>query len=204
MKSGDAPRPYAQVARAQAAEATGIRIVEAFLARLMSQWYDEITLDSVAKDAGVTVQTVIRRFGGKEGLLDHAVRMLAERINAQREVIGGDLEGIVDTLLADYEQTGDMVIRLLALEDRYAAMKELVTFGRAEHRNWVGKVFAEQLAILEEAVRPAALDALVILTDVYTWKILRRDMARPLPETAAALRQLIRSTLAGFPEIQPR
>jgi len=204
MKLTEAPRAYAQVARAQSADANGARIVEAFLGRLMSQWYDEITLDSVAKEAGVTVQTLIRRFGGKEGLLDAAIRLLATRINAQREVEGGDVTVIVDKLLADYEQTGDMVIRLLALEDRYASMKELVNFGRSEHRKWVGAVFAGQLAKLEVGVRPAALDALIILTDVYTWKMLRRDMARPLPEAAAAIRQLICSTLAGFHEAPSR
>src|SRR6266545_3349860 len=59
------PRRYTQGARAQAAEATALRIVDAFLTRLMKQWFDEITLDGVAEDAGVTVQTVVRRFGGK-------------------------------------------------------------------------------------------------------------------------------------------
>jgi AcrR family transcriptional regulator len=200
MKSNQPPRAYAQVARAEAAAATGTRIVEAFLGRLMSQWYDEITLDAVAKDAGVTVQTLVRRFGGKEGLLAPAIQTLAARIHTERATSGGDLTVILDKLLADYEQTGDMVIRLLALEDRYASMKDLVNFGRAEHRKWVGTAFAEPLANLDPATRPAAVDALVILTDVYTWKILRRDMAHSLPETAAALQHLIRSTLAGFSE----
>lgn len=203
MKSNNAPRAYAQVARAEAAAATGVRIVEAFLGRLMSQWYDEITLDAVAKDAGVTVQTLVRRFGGKEGLLTSAVQTLAARINTEREVSGGDLSVILDKLLTDYEQTGDMVIRLLALEDRYVPMKDLVNFGRGEHRKWVSSAFAESLSNLAPENRPAALDALIILTDVYTWKILRRDMAHSLPETAATLQLLIRSTLAGFSETNP-
>lgn len=201
MKSQASTRTYAQVARAEAATATGTRIVEAFLGRLMSQWYDEITLDAVAKEAGVTVQTLVRRFGGKEGLLASAVPTLAARINTQREVSGRELTVVLDKLLADYEQTGDMVIRLLALEDRYASIKDLVNFGRGEHRKWVSAAFAEQLSNLPPENRLAALDALIILTDVYTWKILRRDMAHSLPETAATLQLLIRSTLAGFLEI---
>jgi AcrR family transcriptional regulator len=204
MKSTNAPRAYAQVARAESAAATGTRIVEAFLGRLMSQWYDEITLDAVAKEAGVTVQTLVRRFGGKEKLLATSIQTLAARINTEREAPGGDLTVILEKLLADYEQTGDMVIRLLALEDRYASMKDLVNFGRGEHRKWVSTAFAGQLAALDPATRPAALDALIILTDVYTWKILRRDMAHSLPETAATLQLLIRSTLAGFSETSSR
>src|SRR3974390_2456291 len=116
-------RHYAQCARAQAAEATGRRIVEAFLARLMAQWFDEITLDRVAEDAGVTVQTVVRRFGGKEGLLSGAVQTLADRIHTQRATPPGDIDRLVDNLVGDYEQTGDAVIRLLALEGRHPALQ---------------------------------------------------------------------------------
>src|SRR4051812_12502055 len=91
-------RPYEQVARAQAAEATGQQILEAFLARLMTQWFDEITLDLVAADAGVTVQTVVRRFGGKEGLLASSVKILAEQIAARRGSGPGDLAAPVERL----------------------------------------------------------------------------------------------------------
>ena len=62
-------RRYVQAARAEAAADTARRILEAFLARLMTQWFDQITLDRVADDAGVTVQTVVRRFGGKDGVV---------------------------------------------------------------------------------------------------------------------------------------
>ena len=38
----------------------------------------------ILKDAGVTVQTVLRRFGGKEALLASAVKILAVQIRARR------------------------------------------------------------------------------------------------------------------------
>src|SRR5580765_4381638 len=114
MKNGT--RSYRQAARAESTEATGQRIVEAFLARLMEEWFDEITLDCIAADAGVTVQTIIRRFGGKDGLLADAVKLLTVQINAQRDAPSGDIDRRIDNLLADYERTGDAIIRLLALE----------------------------------------------------------------------------------------
>jgi AcrR family transcriptional regulator len=192
------PRRYTQGARAQAAEATAGRIVDAFLARLMTQWFDEITLDRVAEDAGVTVQTVVRRFGGKEGLLSEAVKALANQINARRVSPPGDIGRLVENLIADYEQVGDAVIRLLALEPRHAALKELLDFGRGEHRNWVSGAFSEPLGKLDADVRERALDALVVITDVYTWKLLRRDRARSVAEAAATLRSLIRAAIAGL------
>ena len=191
-------RRYSQGARAEAAVATGQRIVDAFLARLMTQWFDEITLDRVAADADVTVQTVVRRFGGKEGLLSKAVETLTPQIRAQRAAPEGDLDQLVDNLIGDYERTGDAVIRLLALEPRHPSLKPMLDFGRSEHNQWVSDAFAKTLNKLEGAGRTRALDSLVIITDVYTWKLLRRDVGRSVPATALTIRNLIDGTIAEF------
>src|SRR6185295_18874989 len=100
-----ATRSYHQSVRAESTEATGHRIAEAFHAQLMKQWFDEITLDQVAEDAGVTVQTVVRRFGGKQGLLESAVAVFSEQVRAQRAAPPGDVDQQVESLLADYERT---------------------------------------------------------------------------------------------------
>ena len=191
-----ATRSYHQGARAESAEATGRRIIEAFLARLMDQWFDEITLDRVAEDAGVTVQTVVRRFGGKEGLLASAVTIFAERVRAQRAAPPGDFDRLVENLLADYEKTGDAVMRLLALEQRHPTLEPVLELGRGEHRQWVSSGFAALLRGLEPPVRQRALDALVIVTDVYTWKLLRRDLGRSVREASATLKNLIQAIIA--------
>ena len=57
------------------------------------QWYDEITLDRVADEAGVTVQTIVRRFGGKAGLLDKAIHAMVR--TAQERTPPGDPERLV-------------------------------------------------------------------------------------------------------------
>jgi AcrR family transcriptional regulator len=198
MKMNPATRPYRQSSRAESAEATGRRISDAFLARLLRQWYDEITLDRVAEDAGVTVQTVVRRFRGKEGVLAAAIKTFGSQINARRAAPGGDVDRAVDNLLVDYEQTGDAVIRLLALEPRHPVLKEFLDFGRGEHRRWVETAFVKLLGELDAATRRRALDALVIATDVYTWKLLRRDMARSVAATATTIKCMIHATLAEF------
>src|SRR5690242_10259465 len=113
------PRRYTQDARARAAEENGRRIVQAFVGRLMTEWFDEITLDRIAADAGVTVQTIVRRFGGKEGLIEEAAKVLGNQINAARATPSGDIDRIAANVIADYEKTGDAVIRLLALEPRH-------------------------------------------------------------------------------------
>jgi AcrR family transcriptional regulator len=192
------PRRYTLRARAQAAEATARRIVEAFLARLTKQWFDEITLDRVAEDAGVTVQTVVRRFGGKEGLLAEAVQIMGDQVSARRATPPGDIGRLVSHLFEDYEQSGDAVIRLLALEPRHAALKKFLAVGRRWHRDWVAGHFEAEFARLDRAARTPALDALVIATDVYTWKLLRRDMGRSLSAARTTMKQLICAALAAF------
>jgi AcrR family transcriptional regulator len=198
MNTRTISRPYQQTARADAAKATGRDILDAFLRRLMTQWFDEITLDAVAADAGVTVQTVIRRFGGKEGLLESAMQILGEQVNARRSTPSGDLDQVVRKLLHDYEQSGDAIIRLLALEPRHPALKKVMDYGRTEHRAWVTRAFSSTLEGIEPVARKKALDSLVIATDVYTWKLLRRDMARSREYAVSTLTTLVQGALAKF------
>lgn len=198
MKLRATPRHYTQTARAQSAEATGQRIIEAFLGRLMTQWFDEITLERIAEDAGVTVQTVVRRFGGKEELLAKAVKIFGVQVRARRGPACGDAGSVVDGLIKDYETTGDAVIRLLALEPRHPALNQVLNFGREEHRHWVSNAFSEQLDKLGSNARKSALDALIVATDVYTWKLLRRDMARSSAATAATMKSLVQVTITEF------
>ena len=71
--------------RAKDAELTAERIVDAMLARLASTPYEHIRIEDVAADAGVTGQTVIRRFGSKPALMNATVERELARIVAARE-----------------------------------------------------------------------------------------------------------------------
>src|SRR5579862_1559491 len=105
-------RPYRQIARAAAAESLRSRVVEAFRDLLLRRWIDEITLDEAAAGAGTTRQTVIRLFGGKDGLLE-AVTDLVQAEAAPRTSMLGNLSGraALEALIAHYEVSGDMVVR---------------------------------------------------------------------------------------------
>ena len=127
-------RQYAQVARAAAAEDTGKRIIEAFLELLMREWFDDITLERVAAKAGVAVPTVVRRFGGKDGLLTAVLPVLTAQVGERRASPPGDIDTAVDRLIADYEQVGDSIIRVLANESRYPVVESLTSHGRRQHR----------------------------------------------------------------------
>ena len=72
-------RPYTMRARAESAQATHRRILDAARALFLDHWYDQVTLEQVAEEAGVSKQTVLRRFGSKEGLFAAVVDELADR-----------------------------------------------------------------------------------------------------------------------------
>jgi AcrR family transcriptional regulator len=200
MKAMEAPpkRPYRMQARAKAAAATGERILDAAIAVFWQQPVDDIPLEEVARRAGVSLQTVIRRFGGKHGLLAAAAQRETERIRWQRgQAPIGDLRGAVRNLLDHYEQLGEPVLRLLAQEDRSPALRALADRGRADHAAWCQRVFAPTLASLGGAQRARRLAQLIAVTDVLTWKLLRRDRHLSRRQTELALVELLQPLTGG-------
>jgi hypothetical protein len=79
----------------------------------------------------------------------------------------------------------------LALEDRIPILRPGLDRGRKKHRAWVRRTFAAALSELEGAARQRRLDLLVCATDVYTWKLLRRDRGLSQAQTAKAMRELV-------------
>jgi AcrR family transcriptional regulator len=77
-------RTYRMVARAESAEETGRRLIATMLDLFGEQPFEEVTLDAVAARAGVTLQTLLRRFGSKSGLLAAAAADGMARVKAQR------------------------------------------------------------------------------------------------------------------------
>ncbi len=137
-----AKRPYRQTARASAAESLRQRVVTTFNDLLLSRWIDEITLDEVAVAARTTRQTVIRMFGGKDGLLEAAIDLVrAEAVPRTSMPAGVSARTALETLIAHYEAVGDMVVRFLAQEERHSALRPLLAQGAIEHRAWVEERF---------------------------------------------------------------
>jgi AcrR family transcriptional regulator len=179
MKSQTATpkRPYQMSARADAKRATRERILEVFGEALRTRWYDELTFAELAREAGVSAPTLTNHFGDKAGLLvAFAHENMHEEISAIRAAaVPGDIPGAISLLLEDYEETGDIVIRMLALEHRLPELAGILAIGRDGHRSWVTRTFEPVLPTVPRA-RKAAITRLVLATDVYLWQLLRRDM----------------------------
>jgi AcrR family transcriptional regulator len=194
----DPRRPYRMVARAASAAATGERILDSAVELFWELPGEQVSLDEVARRAGVTVQTVIRRFGGREGLFAAAAEREVERVRAQRdEAPVGDVAGAVRVLVDHYEALGDRVLRLLAEEERVPRLRELAEQGRAYHRDWCARVFAFALDGRAGVERRRRFAQLVAVCDVYTWRLLRRDARLSRRQTELALVELLEPLLEG-------
>jgi AcrR family transcriptional regulator len=179
-------------ARAAAVEATRERILDAACDAFLASWYEDVTLRAVAAAADVALQTVVNHFGTKEALYGAAVERISDAIEARRyDVQPGDVEGAVATLIDDYDRTGDFTLRTLAEEGRLLVVGPGLARGRRGHQDWVEHVFPTALTDLRGAARRRRLAQLVAVTDVYTWKLLRRDKELSRDQTVLAVRELV-------------
>lgn len=193
-------RSYSMATRAASAGQTRTAILRAAFELVGEKSNLEIVLADVAARAGVTVKTILRHFGSREGLFD-AVGEFAEReIDEERATPVGDPARAVEVIVDHYELRGDWVVRMLVQEHSDPRIGPVVERGRAAHREWVRTTFAPQLESVAASAREAVIDLLVVATDVYTWKILRRDRGLDRPLAERRIRTLVGAVLRAAPE----
>ncbi|MBE1531282.1 TetR/AcrR family transcriptional regulator [Actinomadura algeriensis] len=185
-------RPYRMGARAAAVEATRARIVRAAADLWTRRWYDDVTLQHIADEAGVSVQTIVNHFDGKDGLADAVADLAAARADVARQAPTGDVPAIVAVLFEEYERQGDANVLWTAQVDRVPAVARAAAHARVQHRAWLERVFADRLPP-PGPDREHALALHYAATDVYLWKLWRRDLALPRHAAERAMRDLLTS-----------
>jgi len=194
MSAGEAKpkRSYRMEARAKSTEATRLKILEAVEVAFEELFYDELTLAAIAERAGVSVQTVLRHFDSKESLFTASYLRTAETMGAERGPLpSGNLKEIVADLVDHYERFGNRILWMLAQEEREPTLKNLADLGRIYHLQWCRQAFAATLKGLRGKTRERRLAQFVVGTDIYTWKLLRRDRELSEKQTKLAMRELL-------------
>lgn len=183
--------------RAEAVAATRERIARSALRLLMEHAYDDVTLADIAAAAEVSHQTVLNHYESKEGAALAAVELLRGETEALRtSVRPDDLGHAVEVLVEQYERFGDLNVRWAMSAERLGRLAVLLVHARNAHRAWLEQVFAAGLPSAS-AARRRAVNALHAATDVYTWKLLRRDLRLSRPETTRTMTALVRGVLEG-------
>lgn len=194
-KSGK--RTYQLGARAESARRTREAILDAAVRAFGDRWFDEVTLSDVAREAGVSQQTVVNHFGSKEDLyLVGIAERWAPRIARLRsQVEAGDIDSVVHIAFEDYEQTGVGTLRALALAERSATLAGIVGAGGAAHHEWVAGALEPLLTELDDAVRLRAIRLCAVALDVRTWEQLRKTQSAD--EAREDMRALVESIVTA-------
>ena len=191
-------RPYVMGARAESVEDTRRRVLAAARELFSTQWYDDVTLTSIADAAGVSHQTVLNHFGTKEGVFAALAHSVESEIAALDErTQSGDTATAVRILLDRYEATGLANVRMVLQEHRVPALHDVLERARVLHRAWVERTFAHGLPP-SGPPRRRKVAALLAASEVMAWKALRYDYGFSQADTRAAITMLI-ETLEGQP-----
>lgn len=185
-------------ARAGAFTETRERITRGALGLFRDNWFEDVTLAAIALAADVSHQTVLNHFGSKEGVVRAVAELVAQDTRGRRsKAVKGDIRSAVTVLVAEYERVGDANVRWAVASDRVGSLAPLLDDARAAHQHWLEDIFGERLSSVA-AARRQALNALHAATDVYTWKLLRRDLRLSSAETAQTMIKLVSGVLESL------
>ena len=101
-------RAYSSEVRTRRAAATRARILEAAQELFVDREHD-FTLDRVAKAADVSVQTVLRAFGSREGLVLAAIGTMREREDRATIEPATTIRAAIAALFDDYERARSLL-----------------------------------------------------------------------------------------------
>lgn len=185
-------RSYNNQKRAIKAVDTKERIMRAFSELWMKNPLNEITLELIAEKANVTTRTILRKFGSKENLIEECLLSNSSAILVERENKStGDIDESLRALLSSYETMGDAAIRTINLESESAVARKIGEAGRKVHRAWCMRVFAEHLPTKGSLYYERDLTAFIVGTEVYLWKLMRKDLKMSKKETFEVFKRMI-------------
>jgi AcrR family transcriptional regulator len=187
-------RTYTMGARAQAVEDNRRRIVESLVTLAGRRPFSDISLEDIAGAAGVSVQTVLRQYGSREGLFALAMEQATDDIVESRHTPPGDVDAAVRTVVQHYEDRGRTALLMLGQESYDDTARRATDLGKQIHRDWVREAFAPATDDV------TVLDLLVVATDVYTWKLLRLDRGHSPAATEQRMHDLVQAILTSTKE----
>ena len=177
------PRPYRQLLRAEAADETRRRILDALYDRLREAPAEPISVDEVARRASVARSTVYLAFGSRSGLFDALTERLLRGAGYQRiieavqhpdarETLRGGLAGGVEMYAAHHD-----VLRILNAMAKLdpAGVGQALARSERERTGGMAKLarrLAEQGALRPEATAEHAAHVIWVLASFEAYDLL--------------------------------
>lgn len=196
--TGSTSRVYDMTKRSDAVGGTRRRIATAALLLFKARDYDDVSLDELARAAGVSRQTVVNHCENKAGVLLAASELFSEEIrDLEADAVPGDVMSVVHTTCVRYEVLGDANARWAAMSTRATEVAEGLARGRVAFQAWLEEMLGDLLPGDDLPVeRRRVLLGLHAALDVSTWKLLRRDLGLSEAQTEVQLADLVVGVLA--------
>jgi len=195
-------RPYRSALREQQAQRTREQILEATV-RVMARGIAELSIPTVAREAGVSVPTVYRYFASKSALIDAIWPFFGSKIGIDAvpsRVSVGELEATLRTLFRGLEDLGDLErAALLSPVGEQARRAQMPARRRAM------RAVANELAPdLPPATRARLGRLLLLLTTTSSFRTMHEHLGLSTDDAAADVAWLIRAAVAGAVSLKSR
>lgn len=199
METKNPTRNYSMNNRSAAAARTGEKILDVTAGLWLRYPLTELTLERVAEESGVNIRTILRKFCSRDGLLEASMQHYATAHMSQRQLdVDGDILKALTILLDEYEMMGDAVFRTIQIQDDLAIAKKILEEGRRAHREWCGRVFQPYLPDAASSDYETFLLAFISATEVYLWKLLRRDLKLSYSQTRSIFLTTVEALVLKF------
>jgi AcrR family transcriptional regulator len=184
--------------RSDAEGGTRRRIAQAALLLFKERDYDDVSLNEIARAAGVSHQTVLNHCENKAGVLLAAGELFSEEIrDLEADAVVGDVTSVVHSTCVRYEALGDANARWAAMGTRAPEVAEGLARGRLGFQAWLAEMLGDLLPGDDDPdERRRVLLGLHAALDVFTWKLLRRDLGLSQQQTENQLTDLVLGVLA--------
>jgi AcrR family transcriptional regulator len=190
-----ATRPYRSSLRAEQAEETRSRVLDAAL-RVMESGVASLSIPAVAREAGVSVPTVYRHFGTKADLLAQLYPHVARRHGLDRLPDPASLDDFRTSLRAIFE-------RVDALDDLARAAMASPVADEVRHATIQGRF--ERLRRLGDSIEPRLSTAdhdritrlLVVLTASASLRMWRDHLGSSVDEAVDDIDWILKAAVAA-------
>ncbi len=188
-------RPYSSQLRAQQAEETRARILDATV-RLMARGIASVSIPAVAREAGVSVPTIYRHFRTKGDLLAALYPHVVRRAGFDEVVVPRSLDELRDGVRAHFdrlESFDDLVraamARPAAAEARHISMPNRLEMGRQLADTIVPK--------LSRVDRDRIARLLAVLITSSSLRVWRDHLGSTVDEAADDIDWVVRAAVAA-------
>ena len=200
--TGGVARTYSSQLRAEQAEETRSRILEATI-RVMARGIASVSIPEVAREAGVSVPTVYRHFGTKRDLLMAVYPHLARRAGIGQVIDPHTVEEfrqMVRAVFGRLESLGDEARAAMSSPASEEARKAQMPERYAMSRKFTAGVMPGATNVEQDRVARV----LIVLASSYAMRMWRDHLGSSVEEAADDIDWVLRTLVASTHERKAR